>query len=192
MTIRLRGLDLHQSTACLGLERSNIVDAKEERIQGGVAHLRPGEGRSLWVLGELATYKTTSEQTGGAYSLFEVITPPGTGPPPHVQHREDESFYVLAGEYAFSNGEETLRMGAGSLIYVPKGTLHTHKNVGGVVGRMLLTQTPGGLYECFFEGAGVPGTDLSSPPPAPTPEELQRMVELGREYGTEYPPLPAW
>jgi mannose-6-phosphate isomerase-like protein (cupin superfamily) len=176
-----------------GLKRRETLDAKEERMQGGVAHLRPGEGRSLWVLGELATYKTSSEQTGGAYSLFEVITPPGTGAPPHVQHREDESFYVLEGEYAFSNGEETLRVGAGSLLYVPKGTLHAHKNVGEGVGRMLVTQTPGGLYEHFFEGVGVPGeTALSSSPPAPTPEELQRMVELGREYGTEYPPFPAW
>ncbi|HLL50755.1 MAG TPA: hypothetical protein VK356_08815, partial [Thermomicrobiales bacterium] len=58
----------------------------------GVAHVRPGKGRSLWVLGELVTCKTTSEQAGGAYSLFEVTTHPGAGPPPHVHHREDESF----------------------------------------------------------------------------------------------------
>jgi quercetin dioxygenase-like cupin family protein len=172
------------------LERSKIVEAKEERMQGGVAYLGPGEGRSLWVLGELATYKSASEQTGGAYSLFEVNTPPGAGAPPHVQHREDESFYVLAGEYEFTNGEETIRVNAGSLIYVPRGTLHAHKNVGEGTGKMLLTQTPGGLYERFFEEAGVPGTDLSSPPPAPSPEEVQRLVELGREYGIEYPPLP--
>ena len=168
------------------------MDAKEERMQEGVAHVRTGEGRSLWVLGELATYKTTSEQTGGAYSLFEVITPPGAGPPPHIQHREDESFYVLEGEFEFLDNGRTIRAGAGSLIYVPKGTLHSHKNVGEGVGRILLTQTPGGLYEYFFEEAGVPGTDLSSPPPAPTPQELHRMVELARMYGTEYPPLPAW
>jgi quercetin dioxygenase-like cupin family protein len=173
-----------------GAGRRNTVDAKEERMQGSIAHLGPGEGRSLWVLGELATYKTTSEQTGGAYSLFEIITPPGVGPPPHVQHREDESFYVLEGEYEFLVEGCTSRAGAGSLLYIPKGTLHAHKNVGEGEGRVLLTQTPGGLYEYFFEGAGVPGTDLSSPPPASTQEELQRMAELGREYGIEYPPLP--
>ena len=65
----------------------------------GVTHVPPGEGRSLWVLGELVTYKTTSERTGGAYSLFEVTTQPGNEVLPHVQHREDESFYVLEGEY---------------------------------------------------------------------------------------------
>src|SRR3712207_2537322 len=96
-----------------------------------VAHLPPGEGRrSLWVLGELLTYKIPSQHTGGAYSLFEVNAQPGAGPPPHVQHREDEAFYVLEGEYEFLSAEETLRVGAGSLLYVPKGTLHAHKNVG--------------------------------------------------------------
>jgi quercetin dioxygenase-like cupin family protein len=53
-------------------------------------------------MGELLTYKIASQRTGGAYSLFEVTTQPGAGPPPHVQHREDESFYVLEGEFEFS------------------------------------------------------------------------------------------
>ena len=50
-------------------------------LQGSV-HIPPGEGRSLWVLGDLVTYKTTSDQTGGAYALFEVTTQPRVGPPP--------------------------------------------------------------------------------------------------------------
>jgi len=35
-----------------------------------------------------------------------------------------------------------------------KGTLHTYKGVGEGVGRMLATQTPGGLYENFVEEVG--------------------------------------
>jgi mannose-6-phosphate isomerase-like protein (cupin superfamily) len=155
----------------------------------GFAHIPPGEGRSLWVFGELVTYKTTGQQTGGAYSLFEVASRPGTGPPPHVQHREEEAFWVLEGEYAFLIEGLTLTAGAGALVYVPKGTLHTHKNLGEDVSRMLVSQTPGGLSEMFFEETGLPGTGLSSAPPAPSPEELQRMVELGRRYGIEYPLL---
>src|SRR3712207_5997964 len=106
-------------------------------MEQGVAHILPEQGtRSLWVLGELLTYKIPSYRTGGAYALFEVTTEPGAGPPPHIHHREDEAFYVLAGEYAFSNGEETIRVSAGSLIYVPRGNLHAHKNVGEGAGRM--------------------------------------------------------
>ena len=109
----------------------------------------------MWVLGEFVTYKVPSQQTGGAYALFEVTTQPGSGPPPHVNHREDEAFYVLEGDYEFLSSGEAVRAGAGSLIYVPKGILHTHRNVGEGLGRMLLTQTPGGLYELFFQKVGT-------------------------------------
>ena len=40
----------------------------------GIVLIPPGEGCSLWVLGELVTCKSTSEQPGGACSLFEVTT----------------------------------------------------------------------------------------------------------------------
>ncbi len=96
---------------------NKIHRAGEAEMGKAVAHVAPGEGRrSLWVLGELVTQKVPSQRTGGAYSLFEVTTQPNGGPPPHVQHREDEAFYVLEGEYEFLSGEEALRVGAGSLI----------------------------------------------------------------------------
>ena len=162
----------------------------EAEIGKAVAHIPPGEGRrSLWVLGELLTYKIPSRQIGGAYSLFEVTTHPGAGPPPHVQHREDESFYVLEGEYEFLSGRETLRVGAGSLLYVPKGTLHAHKNVGEGVGRMLVSQTPGGLYECFFEEVGKPVDGDSGPLVFEDQPDVERIVAIGVQYGIEIPPI---
>src|SRR3989337_1706542 len=100
-------------------------------MERGSMRIRPGAGRSLRVLGGLVTYKIASERTGGAYSLFEVVSEPGDGPPPHVQHREDEAFYVLEGEYEFlDNDGHTMRVGTGSLVYTPKGNLHPYKNVG--------------------------------------------------------------
>ena len=130
---------------------------KGEDLEKIIAYVPPGAGiGSLWVFDEILTYKVSSQQTSGAYSLFEVATETGVGPPPHVQHREDESFYVLEGEYEFLVRGRPIRTGADSLIYVPKGTLHSHKNVGENVGRMLVTQTPGGLYERFFEEVGKP------------------------------------
>ena len=96
---------------------------------------------------------------------------------------------MLEGEYEFSNGEETIPVGAGSLLYVPKGTLHGHKNVGKGVGRMLLTQTPGGLYERFFEevGKAVDGDDAGSLASEGQPD-MSRIVALAAQYGIEIPP----
>jgi mannose-6-phosphate isomerase-like protein (cupin superfamily) len=132
--------------------RKEIMGVEGNKLETGVAHIRPGEGRrSMWVMGERVTCKITSEQTSGAYSLFEIATRPGEGPPPHVQHWEDEYFYVLEGEYEFLDGGRTIRVGVGSLIHVPRGNLHTHKNVGEGPGRMLVSQTPGGAHERYFE-----------------------------------------
>jgi quercetin dioxygenase-like cupin family protein len=65
-----------------------------------------------------------------AHSLFEIVTRPGAGPPPQIQHCEDEYFYVLEEDYEFLLEGRTLRADAGCLLYVPKGILHAHKNVG--------------------------------------------------------------
>ena len=164
------------------------MGTKEEEVEIGVRHVPPDEGRSLWVLGELVTYKTTSEQTGGAYSLFEVTTRPRTGPPPHVHHREDESFYVLDGAYEFLVEGRTIRASAGCLFYFPKGTLHSHKNVGEGVGRMLLTHTPGGLYERFFAEVGNPVGEEGGRLAFDDQPEVGRIREVAAKYGIEIPP----
>jgi quercetin dioxygenase-like cupin family protein len=155
-------------------------------VETGVTHVSPGEGRSLWVVSELVTYKTTSEQTGGAYSLFEVTTQPGGGVLPHVQHREDESFYVLEGDYEFlDDAGGTTRAGAGSLIYVPRGNLHAHKNAGDKPARMLISQTPGGLHECFFEEIGEPAMDGPEPSVSEGPQDMRRIIAIAVKYGIE-------
>ena len=45
--------------------------------------------------GDEYRYLTTGTDTSGSYFMMEALVPPGGGPPPHVQTREDEGFYVL-------------------------------------------------------------------------------------------------
>ena len=164
------------------------MEAKEQKIGEDVAYVPPGEGdRSLWVFGELVMYKTRSEQTGGAYSLFEIASPPGCGPPPHVQHREDESYYLLGGEYEFLVEGRVFRVGARSLIYVPRGTLHAHKYAGEGTGRLLLSQTPGGSHERFFEEIGEPAVDGSRPPVQADQQHMEKIIAIATDYGIEIP-----
>ena len=170
-------------------EEERIVEAREKRFGEAVAYVPPDEGgRSLWVFGELVRYKTRSEQTGGAYSLFEIASPSGGGPPPHIQHREDESFYLLEGEYEFLVEDRPFSVGAGSLIYVPRGTLHAHKNLREETGRLLLSQTPGGLHERFFEEIGEPAEDNSRPPVPVDQQHMEKIIAIATEYGIEIPP----
>ncbi len=162
------------------------METEGETMERGVVHVPPGEGRILRVLGQLVTYKITSDQTGGAYSLFEVASQPGIGAPPHVQHRQDEAFYVLEGEYEFLVEGRTITAGAGSLIYVPKGNLHSHINVGEDIGRMLVSQTPGGLHERFFEEVGVEAkSNVVMAALEKNSSEVARITEIAARYGIE-------
>ena len=159
-----------------------------ELLNREVSHLRPGAGRAVWVFGsQLLTCKVTAEQTSGAYSLFEGLIRPQEGTPPHVQHREDECFYVLEGEFEFLMGEEVAVASPGTLLYVPRGTLHAFTNVGEGVGRFLISQTPGGLHEHFFEEIGDVAVD-GEDPPARGVWDFATVAAIAAKYGIEMPP----
>ncbi len=110
------------------------------------------------------------------------------GAPPHIHHREDESFYVVEGE--FSRDGETMKAGPGPPVYVPRGSLHAFKNVGAERGTLLLIQTPGGLHERFFEEVGEEAIDPTTPPVAAGPPDLTALVAAAARYGTEMPTPP--
>ncbi len=151
--------------------------------KGRVKHLAPGEGKALWVAGDLVTLKVVGKDTEGAFALGEAVSLPGGGPPPHIHHREDEIFCVLEGEYEFLVGESTIRASAGSVIYGPRSIPHTFKNVGTTPARMLAFVMPAGLEE-FLEELGEVATDKSSPPPFGQ-EEIGRLFAAAPEYDME-------
>ena len=70
-----------------------MLNAEGEAASRTFAH-EPGEGEARWWFGGLVTIKATKEQTGGHYTLVEVLEPEGEGPL-HVHYREDEGFWVL-------------------------------------------------------------------------------------------------
>ena len=147
----------------------------------------PGEGRCVRMAGtQLITRKVGSEQTGGAFSLFEVAVEPRGGSAPHIQHREDEYFYVLEGKFEFVIEGSRLEAAPRSLIYVSRGNLHAFKNIGEATGRLLVSQTPGGLHERFIEEAGEPlaAEETTSPAKQEMPD-IERLLAIGAKYGVE-------
>ncbi len=152
------------------------------RSEQGIT-LKPGKGKSLWVLGDLYTFKVVGEDTGGSFALIEGQVQPENGPPPHIHHREDETFYVLEGEFSFLHGDITFTATAGSFVYIPKGTLHTFKNIGTSQGRFLVVITPAG-FEKFFEEIGEPAIDKSSPPPF-NQATVEKLLTIAPKYHLE-------
>ena len=89
--------------------REAVLDAAGD-AQSRIFAVGSDEGEARWWFGGLATIKATKEQTGGHYTLVEVLEPEGEGPL-HVHYREDEGFWVLEGQLTFEVGEETIKAG---------------------------------------------------------------------------------
>jgi quercetin dioxygenase-like cupin family protein len=166
----------------------NDPERKEKPMQTQDHNTENIGTKTLWVLGELVTYRIASEQSSGASSLFEVVVQPQGGPPPHIQHREDEWTYVLEGEFDLLYGDRSISGRPGSLVYVPRGTLHTYKNVGQDPGRLLVGQTPAGSLQGFFEEVGEEVVDKSTPLVMDGPPDVARIVATATKYGIEIPP----
>jgi quercetin dioxygenase-like cupin family protein len=154
----------------------------------GVTYVQQGEGSPLYLVGDLYTFKVTSGETNGAFALWEAVIPPQAGPPPHIHHREDESFYILEGELQFLEEDRTFVASGGSFVHVPRGTVHRFKNVGTQTSRALMMVTPAG-FEKMFEEIGTPATDPSAPPPPPGPEDIEKLLAVAPKYGLEILPF---
>lgn len=77
---------------------------------------------ALNVVGTQVTVLASNAQTQ-SYGITLQQGDEGTGPPPH-RHDWDEAFYVLKGEIHFVCAGEKHACGVGTLIHVPRGTVH--------------------------------------------------------------------
>jgi quercetin dioxygenase-like cupin family protein len=83
-------------------------------------------------------------ETGGSFSLWEAVVPPGAGPPPYTHAREDEAIYVLSGELLFElEGEPAPhRVGPGAFVFGGRRRRHGFRNVGDQPARILILSAP--------------------------------------------------
>lgn len=140
-----------------------------------------GGGKPVNILGIPMLIRIHGSETGGVLSVVESVDAPQSGPPPHIHHREDETFQVLEGDYEFTVAGKTLSAGPGTTLFAPRGIPHTYRCVGNSPGKLSVTLTPAG-FERFFEEVG-----------AMTPQEQQdipRVIQLGAKYGLEFLPPP--
>jgi quercetin dioxygenase-like cupin family protein len=148
---------------------------------------KPGEGRTIAVVGDVYRFLAMGEETEGRYALWEALVLPGGGPPPHTHSREEEGFYVLEGDITFWVGDERLTLSAGMFANMPVGVEHAFKNESNQPARMLISIAPAGLEQMFFE-VGVPMPPGATTAPAPTQEEIAKLMQIAPRYGIEIKP----
>ena len=74
-------------------------------------------GKKVNILGIPMVIRVHGSDTGGVVSAVESHDVPGGGPPPHIHHREDETFQVLEGEYEWTVGAKTFVATKGATIF---------------------------------------------------------------------------
>jgi quercetin dioxygenase-like cupin family protein len=142
-------------------------------------------GESYWGPGNRCTFLLTGEQSGGALFVFDCLVAPGGGPLPHRHLGEEETFYLYAGELEFSAGGQIRPVSVGELIYVPRGVMHSYRNVGQSDALMLTMFTPAGM-EGWFRETFVPVDDPAKPPPPISDDMIERMLDAGSRYNVEW------
>jgi quercetin dioxygenase-like cupin family protein len=138
-------------------------------------------GKRVNILGIPMLIRIHGRDTGGVISAVESHDVPGGGPPPHIHHREDETFQVFEGDYEFTVDGKRFVAKPGTTIFAPRGIPHTYRYLGQTPGRLMCVITPAG-FEGFFEAIG-----------ALTPQEQQdipRVLGIGKEFGLEILPPP--
>ncbi len=140
--------------------------------------IRPGNGRVLRAFGEEVTILLDGEQTAGRQSMWLETTPPGGGPPLHFHINDDETFHVLEGRVAFFQDSKWQEVGPGGTAFVPRGQVHTFKNVGDGNLRMLLVTAPAG-FDVFFSRCAEEWARPGGP-------DMSRIFQIAAEHGIQF------
>lgn len=152
-----------------------------------LANAEDPKSHHISVAGGTYTILVSGKETGGRYSLIDMLVPPGGGPPPH-RHDFEEMFTILDGEIELTFRGSSIRASAGSTVNVPANAPHSFRNVSEKPARMLCMCTPAGQEE-FFMAVGDPVGSRTAPPPklsdAERAERMQRVRSLAGRYRTE-------
>jgi len=103
-----------------------VIPPDDARCKLTMANPEDPNMRHISVAGGTYTILVTGEQTGGRYSLIDMLVPPGGGPPPH-RHDFEEMFTILDGEIELNFRGEAQRASAGSTVNIPANAPHSSR-----------------------------------------------------------------
>jgi quercetin 2,3-dioxygenase len=162
---------------------TRFVTAQSPNVRR-VATAKPNENRFQYQRFDLhltPACKVTSQDSNGVISFMELTAPPKSGPPLHVHHREDETYYALSGEFLFEVGGEKYSIPQGATIFAPRDIPHRWANTSSSDAKLILVCTPGG-FERFFDEAAKAILDKAP---------MEQMGQIMTKYGCDPlgPPL---
>jgi hypothetical protein len=137
----------------------------------------PSAGKIIRAFGDEITVHLGAAETGGKYTMFTCVTPPGGGAPLHYHQNEDEWFLVLEGRAEFFKDGAWLEVPVGTAVFTPRGVVHSFRNAGDKALRMLMHTSPSG-FEVFFARCAEEFAKPGGP-------EMARIVGIAADYGIQ-------
>lgn len=137
----------------------------------------PSGGKVLSTFGDEITVHLGAAETGGKYTMFTDVTPPGGGPPPHYHLNEDEWFFVLEGraEFSWTMFGPKCRQ---ARLYSCRGAWHMHSGIRATSRASVDQMAPSG-FEVFFARCAEEFAK-------PGPPDMARIVDISAEHGIHY------
>ncbi len=151
--------------------------------QLGASIVLPDAAPVVRAFGDELHFHLTGEQTGGRYTLFTDITPPGGGPPPHYHANEDETFCVLEGRAEFLIADRWVQAPAGTVVHAPRGVRHAFRNPTDQPLKQLISTAPSG-FENFFRKSESEFNRPGGP-------DMKHLASIAEQHGIFFdPPTP--
>jgi quercetin dioxygenase-like cupin family protein len=138
-----------------------------------------GEEKVIRAFGAEMIFHLTGEHTGGRYMLATIVAPVGnSGPPPHYHENEDECFIVQEGKMSFFIAGQWHDVAPGTIVFAPKLSVHSFKNVGDTPARILCSASPAG-FEVFFAVCEKEFRKAGGP-------DMAHITEISAAHGIHY------
>ena len=138
---------------------------------------RSDDAESIRPFGIDLKVMVAAAQTGGTCSVLIGELKSGNGPPPHLHRDHDEYSFVLESTISLVVDGKESTVGPSTLIFVPRGTTHSIKNIGASTARLLEWTVPGNneryfraVYEMEVNGGFDP----------------KRLAEINEQFATEF------
>jgi len=103
------------------------------------------EATRFEALGALVSIQAHTEQTGGAFNLFDVLLPTRYETPLHIHYAEDVAIQVMQGTFDIFWGNEKKRAEPGSFFFQPRGIPHGFRVMGTLPARISYLTIPAGF-----------------------------------------------
>jgi len=120
-----------------------------------------------------------SADSNGSVSVFECYVPANAKmPAPHSHDTFEETIYGLQGTTTWTVDGESIGIGVGEALCVPRGAIHGFQNAGSTDATFLAIASPGVFGPAYFEEVGEVLAACASGPP-----DLDALAQVMLRHG---------